>query len=102
VKDQDNLLSTKASSLGLFLPLRKFLQFLLIKRTTNTMAREINAPPTPPLLTHSFDVDNVLSKLTTTEKIDLLSGKVPENLDLKYDFTCAFLAPGKPDCPNIG
>jgi hypothetical protein len=41
------------------------------------MAREINAPPTPPLPTHSFDVDDVLSKLTTTEKIDLLSGEIP-------------------------
>jgi hypothetical protein len=41
------------------------------------MAKEINAPPTPPLSTHSFNVDDVLSKLTTTEKIDLLSGEIP-------------------------
>jgi hypothetical protein len=41
------------------------------------MAKEINAPPTPPLSTHSFDVDDVLSKLTTAEKIGLLSGEIP-------------------------
>jgi hypothetical protein len=41
------------------------------------MAKEINAPLTPPLSTHPFDVDNVFLKLTSIEKIDLLSGEIP-------------------------
>jgi hypothetical protein len=43
------------------------------------MAKEINAPPTPPLSTHFFNVDDVLLKLTNTEKIGLLSGEIPTN-----------------------
>jgi hypothetical protein len=40
------------------------------------MQRVKMAPPAPPTPMGPFDVEDVLSKLSTTEKIDLLSGNV--------------------------
>jgi hypothetical protein len=39
------------------------------------MPQEITKPLTPPSPLETFDIDHVLSKLSTAEKIDLLSGK---------------------------
>jgi hypothetical protein len=46
-------------------------------------AKEKMSPPTPPTLMEPFDVEDVLSKLSTTEKIDLLSGNVTISLVYK-------------------
>src|SRR5277367_6803138 len=41
------------------------------------------SPPTPPTPMEPFDVENVLSKLSTTEKIKLLSGNVQNQITIQ-------------------
>jgi hypothetical protein len=36
---------------------------------------EVNTPPTPPSPVEPFNVEDVLKKLNSKEKVDLLSGK---------------------------